>query len=276
MQTFKTDDNQQIHFLNFGSGQPIIFLHGWTASSRDWLKFAAELSDHYEVFCWDARGHGSHAILTESCTIKNMGQDLNRLIQTFELQQPILIGHSMGALTIWEYIRQFGSEHLGGICILDQSPKLMTDESWSEGIYGQFDAQQSAAFLARLEEDFPEAVLELMANGHNQRSRENYQKNSRGFQQMREGLATLNAEALTYCWRTLVAEDYRNVLPTISCKALLIYGRESQFYSENLARWVADQTPLSRLYFYDAADHSPHLWHPELFIYHLDHFIKNQ
>jgi hypothetical protein len=49
----------------------------------------------------------------------------------------------MGALTLWQYIRDFGTGRLARLCFIDQSPKLLTDSTWSHGIYGDFDDSRS-------------------------------------------------------------------------------------------------------------------------------------
>lgn len=273
MEVLLAPDGTPIHYVSLGHGRPIIFLHGWTAESREWLPYAAELADQFNVFCWDARGHGDHDIAPDCDThIARMASDLDHLISHHQLSDVVLVGHSMGALTAWQYIRDYGTDALAGLCVIDQSPKLQTDSEWQEGVYGDFSEQHNDRFMARLEEDFAEGVLELVALGNNQRSRENYENNSRGFQKMREYLQKLPAPQLIHAWHSLSREDYRDVLPRIDVPALLVYGDESQFYSQPLARWVAAQIPSSELFIYEDADHSPHLWHRDRFIYQLRKF----
>lgn len=274
METLIASDNTAVRYISMGHGRPVIFLHGWTANSREWLPFAAELADEFRVFCWDARGHGDHRY-PEQCNtdVSRMALDLEELMDKHQLQDAILVGHSMGALTSWEYIRQHSDQRLAGLCIIDQSPKLVTSPDWQHGIYSNFPADKHQAFLERLKQDFAEGVLELVAFGHNARSRENYERNSRGFQKTREYLASLRGDLLRQCWQSLTNADYRNLLPEIQIPALLIYGDESQFYSEHLARYVQDSLTRSELHIYENSDHSPHLWHKERFSYDLRKFI---
>lgn len=273
MEVLLAPDGTPIYYVSLGHGRPIIFLHGWTAESREWLPYGAELADEFNVFCWDARGHGDHEISPECDThIARMAADLDHLIRHHNLTDVVLVGHSMGALTAWQYIRDYGTAALSGLCVVDQSPKLQTDDEWHEGVYGNFDAAANDRFIKFLQGDFAEGVLQLVANGHNVRSRENYENNSRGFQKMREYLQRLPAPQLIHAWASLSREDYRAVLPSIDVPALLIYGDESQFYSQDLARWVAEQIPDTELFIYEGSDHSPHLWHKERFIYQLRKF----
>jgi len=280
MEVLSSHDRTPIHYVSLGgeslSNTPtLIFLHGWSANVREWLPFATPLSERFHTLCWDARGHGNHDVNANTdMSIGAMAEDLHQLITQRQLARPVLIGHSMGALTGWEYIRRYGCHHLAGFCIVDQSPKLVTDNSWEHGIYGDFTAEYNRKFIGRLREDFAEGLLELVANGFNTRSRENYQRNSHGFQQMRDALQKLPAELMIRCWESLAAQDYRTLLPQIDIPCLQIYGDQSQFYTQVLARWVAQQIPHSELKIYTNADHSPHLWHREQFIYDLDKFCS--
>ncbi|RDE24694.1 alpha/beta hydrolase [Motiliproteus coralliicola] len=277
METLQTPDNTALRFVSLGDEleryPTLVFLHGWTANVREWLPFATPLSEDFHTLCWDARGHGGHQYDGQiKMDIGTMADDLDLLLEKHSGDKAILVGHSMGALTGWEYIRRHGTDKLAGFCIIDQSPKLVTDETWGLGIYGDFDRQYNQGFLQRLDEDFAEAVLELVANGLNLRSRENYLANSHGFQQMRDYLQQLPGPMLTECWRSLSSQDYRGLLPKIDIPCLQIYGDSSQFYSQELAQWVCQQLPESRLLTYEKADHSPHLWHKERFIYDLKQF----
>ncbi|RTE67700.1 alpha/beta hydrolase [Amphritea opalescens] len=275
MEKITAKDGTDIHYLRLGKGSPVMFLHGWSASAKDWLPFAAELADEHEVICWDARGHGDHQLPAGSPSdVQTMAADLQQLIEHHDLNNLMLIGHSMGALTLWQYIRDFGCDRLAGVGIIDQSPKLVTDEQWQNGIYGNFDHQANQALIKLLRQDFAEGLLQLVAHGYNRKSYDNYTRNSRGFQQMREHLQSLDAEPLVQCWESLTAADYRDVLPQISVPALLIYGDESQFYAKAVAEYVRDNIPQSELHIYENADHSPQLWHRERFVWDIKQFLR--
>lgn len=276
MEQFTTSDGTPIHYVTLGQSETtLVFLHGWTANAHEWLPFAADLAEHTQTLCWDARGHGRHTYAEHTLmSLPRMADDLEELLTQLSITNAVLVGHSMGALTAWEYIRRHGQQRLAGLCIIDQSPRLVTDENWNHGVYSQFSAADNQRFLNHLADDFPQAVLELIAFGHNARSRRNFDNNSRGFQQMREYLSSLPAPLLTRCWDSITQQDYRAVLPTLQCPTLLIYGDESQFYSADLQQWVAQQIPHCELHIYPQSDHSPHLWHKDRFISDLQRFTE--
>ncbi len=275
MEKITTKDGSSLRYLRFGKGRPVIFLHGWSSSGKDWLPFASELAESHEVFCWDARGHGGHPLAPGTSThVKDMAADLQELIEHHQLENVLVLGHSMGALTLWQYIRDFGCDRLAGVCIIDQSPKLVTDEQWQMGVYGNFDSAANQRLIALLRESFAEGLLQLVANGYNKKSYDNYHQNSHSFQRLRQHLETLEGEPLVQCWESLTEADFRSVLPQVSVPALLIYGDESQFYSQQVAEYVRDAIPDTELHTYEASDHSPHLFHRERFIWDLQQFAQ--
>jgi pimeloyl-ACP methyl ester carboxylesterase len=66
-------------------------------------------------------------------------------------------------------------------------------------------------------------------------------------------------------WKSLVAADYRDVLPLIQVPTLLAYGTASNFYTADVARYVADHIANAHLSLYPDSDHSPHLANPARF-----------
>jgi non-heme chloroperoxidase len=105
MPHFITDDGERIRLKILGEGPPIVILHGWTASHLEWLPFAKHLAERYRVYCWNARSHGVPPPETGTPpTLPRMALDLQALLDRYQLRQAVLVGHSMGALTVWEYI----------------------------------------------------------------------------------------------------------------------------------------------------------------------------
>jgi pimeloyl-ACP methyl ester carboxylesterase len=274
MDSFVADDGESLHLRVKGEGSPLILLHGWTASHTIWNPLLDTLQQHHRVFCPDARGHGGHALtVTQAPDIARLARDVLNLMDYYGLKQVAIAGHSMGALTLWQFIRNFGCEQLSHLCIIDQSPKLMTDASWPHGIYGDFDATRSRQLIDDFENDFAEAVMRLIAHGLNAKARETYARDSRGWQQTRQNLRKLDPDPLVAIWKSLVAVDYRDILPRIDIPTLLVWGTESNFYTPATAQFLLDHIPTAKLESYEGADHCPQLQQPERFAAGLLAFI---
>ena len=274
MDFFSTDDGERIHLKISGRGTPLVLLHGWTSTHRDWNPFLEAFEACHQVFRWDARGHGGHALKSASVpTVARMARDLHTLLDHYGLEQAVVAGHSMGALTLWQYLRDFGSARLSRVVFIDQSPKLLTDAGWQRGIYGDFDHRRNVQFMGELESDFAESVLRLAAFGHNPRALAKYLENASGIETARQRLRALDPRPLIDCWASLTAADYRDVLKTISIPALLVYGGASNFYSADTAEYVRDSIPNALLRIYDGVDHAPHLWERTRFIQDVLDFV---
>jgi pimeloyl-ACP methyl ester carboxylesterase len=273
MQYFVADDGEHIFYRVSGSGPPLVLLHEWGSSHRIWEPLAGILQEDFTVVRWDARGHGSHPVLgSEAPTVSRMAKDLDALMDRLDLERPIVIGASMGTLTLWEYIHRHGCDRLSRICIIDQSPRLLTDATWTMGIYGDWPRERDAAFVAALETDFVETVLRLIAFGHNRQARESYESDGPGTKRLRAYLARLDPKPLVATWKSLIEADYRPVLPKINVPALLVYGSESNYYGVATARYVERSMPKATLVIYEGADHSPHVCQPRRFIADLKGF----
>lgn len=276
MSHFFADDGEKIHLAVSGDGPPLVLLHGWTASAQEWLPFLAELNKHHTVYRWDARAHGLHVPLsTTAPTVSRMARDLANLLKQHSLNNVCAVGHSMGALTLWQYIRDRGCDRLGKVCLIDQSPRLLTDPEWKHGIYGYFDENHAKHFVTELEIDFAESVLRLSAFGLNERAKQKYSENAKGWEKSRAFLQQLDAKRLISCWRSLTEADYRDVLEEIHIPALLIYGGNSNFYPSGTAYYVRDRIPGAVLHIYEDTDHSPHQWQRERFTQDLLAFARS-
>ena len=274
-QVIRADDGEQIHVHVSGSGTPILLLHGWTANHASWAPLVAPLSQHFRLLRPDARAHGGHALtVNHEPDVKRLARDIINLLDHFEIERIAAVGHSMGALTLWQCLQDFGTERFSHLAFIDQSPKLMTDDTWNAGIYGDFDSARAQRLIDDLESDFVEAVLRLIAFGLNDKARETYLRNSSGWRAARDALRNINPQSAIAIWKSLASADYRVVLPTIKVPTLLAYGTSSNFYPAETARFVASHMPQAKLSLYEGADHGPHLLQPDRFTRELVELIN--
>ncbi len=121
---FRADDGELVYLQVSGEGSPVVMLHGWTSSHGEWSPFVDILATRHRLFRWDARSHGGHGLTRPTLpSVGRMARDLRNLLEHFALERAVLVGHSMGALTIWEYVRHWGTEGLAKLCLIDQSPR---------------------------------------------------------------------------------------------------------------------------------------------------------
>nr|BBH92027.1 alpha/beta hydrolase [Thermogemmatispora argillosa] len=90
-----------LHYSRTGDQQrpSILLLHGITDSGRCWSRVATDLATSYDVIMPDARGHGQSSLSPDVVSIALLATDAVAVIRALSLERPILIGHSMGAVT---------------------------------------------------------------------------------------------------------------------------------------------------------------------------------
>ncbi|MCP5365832.1 MAG: alpha/beta hydrolase [Hyphomicrobiales bacterium] len=260
MQTIVTDDGEELPALDEGNGAAIVLLHEWTSSHSIWNPVARELVPNNRVIRWDARGHGGHCLRSQApVTIARMADDLRCLLSHFDLDKPVIVGHSMGAIILWDYIRRFGCTDLSGVVIVDMTPRTVTDADWKWGIFEDWPFDRDRAFTESMRTDFVEALVTFARRGQAYRTGPNAKPPKGNFERLREMLAVLEPEPLIQIWQSIMIGDWRSVLPTIDVPALLVYGANSNFYSIQTGHYVADAIPGSVFKIYEGADHYPHL-----------------
>jgi non-heme chloroperoxidase len=113
MPTLKTKDGVDIFYKDWGSGQPIVFSHGWPLSSDDWDNQMLFFLGHgYRVIAHDRRGHGRSTQVADGHDMDHYADDLAALTAHLDLKNAIHVGHSTGGGEVVHYLaRQQGRHH---------------------------------------------------------------------------------------------------------------------------------------------------------------------
>ena len=96
----------QLHLYDWGNDteKPLIFVHGLASTGRMFDLIAPELTQNYQVYAYDQRGHGQSSKPTTGYDFEQIADDLDSLLESLNIQQPIvLVGHSWGAFTTLYY-----------------------------------------------------------------------------------------------------------------------------------------------------------------------------
>lgn len=117
------NDECQLHYEEYGSGQPLILVHGLGSSTLDWEYQVPQLSKHYRVISLDVRGHGRSDKPREKYSIQGFAEDVVALIEHLKLPRVHLVGISMGGMIGF----QLGVDHphlLKSLTIVNSSPEV--------------------------------------------------------------------------------------------------------------------------------------------------------
>lgn len=126
MTTITTKDGTQIYYKDWGSGQPVIFSHGWPLNGdafEDQMYFLT--SNGYRCIAHDRRGHGRSSQPWNGNDMDTYANDLSTLIDTLDLKKAILVGHSTGGGEVARYIGLQGTKRVAKAVLIGAVPPLM-------------------------------------------------------------------------------------------------------------------------------------------------------
>lgn len=108
--TITTKDGTEIFYKDWGTGQPIVFHHGWPLSSDDWdAQMLFFLSKGYRVIAHDRRGHGRSTQTDTGNEMDTYAADVAELVAHLDLKDAIHVGHSTGGGEVARYVGRYGS-----------------------------------------------------------------------------------------------------------------------------------------------------------------------
>ena len=126
MATLKRNDGTQIYYKDWGSGQPVVFSHGWPLSSDAWEDQMIFLADRgYRCIAHDRRGHGRSSQPWDGNEMDTYADDLAALTEALDLRDAIHVGHSTGGGEVVRYIGRHGSKRVSKAVLIGAIPPLM-------------------------------------------------------------------------------------------------------------------------------------------------------
>ena len=131
-QFFTTSDGVKLHYLEAGQGPTLVMIPGWSQAADQFCYQIEGLSDRFHCIALDMRGHGESDKVDYGYKIARFAKDVSEVLTGFALSDVTLLGHSMGCSVIWAYWDMFGSELLSKLILVDQSPFLTANPTWSE------------------------------------------------------------------------------------------------------------------------------------------------
>jgi non-heme chloroperoxidase len=126
MPTITTSDGVEIFFKDWGSGQPIVFSHGWPLSSDDWdAQLLFFLRQGYRVVAHDRRGHGRSTQVADGHDMDHYADDLAAVVEHLDLHDAVHIGHSTGGGEVVHYLARHGETRAARAVLISAVPPLM-------------------------------------------------------------------------------------------------------------------------------------------------------
>ncbi len=161
MRTLTTPDGVVIAYKDWGSGQPIVFSHGWPLCSDDWDAQLLFFVNHgYRVVAHDRRGHGRSMQTGEGHDMDHYADDLAAVVEHLDLHDAVHVGHSTGGGEVVRYLARHGESRVAKAVLISSVPPLMLKTEANPGgldkeVFDGFQVQV-ATNRAQFYRDLPE------------------------------------------------------------------------------------------------------------------------
>jgi non-heme chloroperoxidase len=134
MSAITTKDGTRIYYKDWGSGQPVVFSHGWPLSSDAWDDQMLFLADRgYRCIAHDRRGHGRSSQPWNGNEMNTYADDLAELVEHLDLKDAIHVGHSTGGGEVARYIGRHGTKRVAKAVLIGAVPPLMLKTAANPG-----------------------------------------------------------------------------------------------------------------------------------------------
>ena len=258
MSTITTSDGVRLSYLEGGdpAGPTVVLIAGFRAPATSWyLQWDALRA--YRVLSLDRRSHGGSEDPPTGHTMARHGEDLGDFLAALDLRDAVLVGGSMGASTIWSYLKAFGTDRVRAAVSVDQTPMMLNTDDWPYGFYGYDGANRDTYFGKG-----------IPATGHKPK------RNAKTVVRMMKALGLspldmvrgvpLSPTALALLHDHAVA-DWRSVVSGCDKPVLLVAARDSDYWPCEHATVWAQRNPNVTATVIDQCGHAANIERPDEF-----------
>jgi len=265
-----------LHVDSYGSGAPLLLIHGWGMHGGMWGGVAEQLAKHFRVLAVDLPGHGFSVGRDSSRHSGDVGMNPDLLMDSLvdqlsaQFDEPLAVcGWSLGGQIALRWAMHH-PQQISRMVLVASTPCFVRRTGWECGMA----AETLAEFAAALQQDYALTLRRFLA------------LQVRGSERERELLAALRNALLSRGEPDLAALqsgleilrdcDLRSVLSDIRQPALVVAGERDTLTPPQASHYLAAQMPNARLAAIKGAAHAPFLSHPDEFMMQLKKFMENK
>jgi len=252
MSTIKVKDGTEIYYKDWGTGQPIVFHHGWPLSADDWdAQMMFFLAQGYRVIAHDRRGHGRSGQSAKGNDMDTYVADVAELTAALGLKDAIHIGHSTGGGEVIRYVAQHGKGRVAkAVLISAVTPIMIKNERNVDGVpMSVFDEIRLGTGFNRAQffYDFPIAFYGWNREGTT--VQEGIKHN--WWRQGMMGSVKAHYEGI----KAFSESDFTEDLKSVEIPVLVLHGEDDQIVPFNQAPKAAKLLPNGKLIAYPGFPH---------------------
>jgi non-heme chloroperoxidase len=250
------------------AGPPIVFLSGFGFGYSAFIaQFQSPLADRYRLIGVDLRGHGSSGKPHDArfyATSEAWAKDLDAVVAHCQLDRPLVVGWSFGAMVVMDWIRHHGASDLGGFVAVGSNGGMIEKSAEQK--------RQTLQAIARLSEKQPD----IFAEYQEAKAFVGYCLHRPIPAEWEEMMLLSNMKLSLYARQLMGQKLHENhdLKATLTCPTLFILGDQDKANDENTMRQLAGSLPNARLEMMADVGHAPFLEAPEEFDRLIDSFAE--
>ena len=242
-----------IHYTDYGTGKPIILIHGWPLSSAMWeYQMEALVNDGYRVIAYDRRGFGKSSQPWDGYDYDTLTDDLKAVIDQLNLEEITLVGFSMGGGEVVRYFSRYGGKGVSRVILISSvTPYMLQTESNPEGVAAEvFDdmlfnmRQDRIGFLDDFGKTFYGETMFLKP------------LSSQLMDYFRMLCSVASPRATTECAKAFSSTDFREEMKMVNVPTLIIHGDDDKIVPFTASgKLTVTAIPGSKLIIYEGSPH---------------------
>jgi non-heme chloroperoxidase len=262
----------ELHYEDYGSGRPVVLIHGWPQSGSSWERqIPPLLASGYRVITYDRRGFGASSWPASGYEYDTFARDLNTIVERLDLRDVSLVGFSMGGGEVARYIGTYGTGRVRTATLISAIPPFLLKRSDNpDGV----DGSVFEGIIAGLQGDRPGFLTGFLANFYNVDVLRGSRISDDAVRAFWNAAVTASSIATIECVRAWLT-DFRHDLEHFDVPTLILHGEADRIVPlEVSAQRAHEAIEGSRLEIVAGAPHGMTWTHAEEVNKHLLAFLE--